>query len=74
MSDLGPLSYFLGIEVQQTPKGFYLSQSKYIKDLLDRSGLTDIRKVATPMDIHLQLHPDGWDTTSRTNSISSYCG
>jgi hypothetical protein len=25
MSDLGPLSYFLGIEVQQTPKGFYLS-------------------------------------------------
>jgi hypothetical protein len=37
MSDLGPLSYFLGIDVQQTQKGFYLSQSKYIQDLLDRS-------------------------------------
>jgi hypothetical protein len=57
MSDLGPLSYFLGIEVQQIPKGFYLSQSKYIQDLLDRSGLTDTRTAVTPMDIHLQLRP-----------------
>jgi hypothetical protein len=57
MSDLGPLSYFLGIEVQQTQKGFYLSQSKYIQDLLDRSGLTDTCIVATPMDIHLKLRP-----------------
>jgi hypothetical protein len=57
MSDLGPLSYFLGIEVQQTPKGFYLSQSKYLQDLLDRSRLTDTRTTVTPMDIHLHLHP-----------------
>jgi hypothetical protein len=74
MSDLGPLSYFLGIEVHQTPKGFYLSQSKYIQDLLDRSGLTDTRTVATPMDIHLQLRPKDGTTTSRPNSISPYCG
>ncbi|WVZ92005.1 hypothetical protein U9M48_038104 [Paspalum notatum var. saurae] len=55
MSDLGPLSYFLGIEVLQSAKGSYLSQSKYIKDLVARSGLSDRRTSVTHMDLHLKL-------------------
>jgi hypothetical protein len=31
---LGQLSYFLGIEVLHSAKGYYLSQSKYIQDLI----------------------------------------
>ena len=57
MSDLGPLSYFLGIEVKQSTQGYHLSQSKYIQDLIARSGFTDSRTAATPMDLHLQLRP-----------------
>jgi hypothetical protein len=57
MSDLGPLSYFLGIEVKQSTKGYHLSQSKYIQDLIARSGITDNRTAATPMDLHLHLRP-----------------
>ncbi|WVZ87686.1 hypothetical protein U9M48_034287 [Paspalum notatum var. saurae] len=57
MSDLGPLSYFLGIEVLHSEKGYYLSQSKYIQDLIARSGISDHRMAATPMDLHLQLRP-----------------
>ena len=57
MSDLGPLSYFLGIEVKQCANGYYISQTKYIQDLIARSGITDNRTTATPMDLHLQLHP-----------------
>ena len=41
----------------QTQKGIYLSQSKYIQDLLNRSGLSDTRTVVTPMDLHLTLRP-----------------
>jgi len=57
MTDLGPLSYFLGIEVSRSDKGYYISQSKYIQDLIARSGITDTRTAVTPMDIHLQLRP-----------------
>jgi hypothetical protein len=57
MSDLGPLSYFLGIEVKQCANGYYISQTKYIQDLIARSGITDNQTTATPMDLHLQLRP-----------------
>jgi hypothetical protein len=35
MSDLGPLRYFLGIEISSTLVVFFLSQEEYIQDLLD---------------------------------------
>jgi len=34
MKDLGPLRYFLGIEVTYEPRGYLLSQYKYIADVL----------------------------------------
>ncbi|KAG8095121.1 hypothetical protein GUJ93_ZPchr0012g20650 [Zizania palustris] len=55
MSDLGRLSHFLGIEVLHSAKGYYLSQSKYIRDLISRSGIIDNRTSVTHMDLHLQL-------------------
>jgi hypothetical protein len=58
MSDLGPLSYFIGIEVTSTSEGYYLSQQKYLNDLIVRSGLTDNRTAATPMELNLQLRSD----------------
>jgi len=55
MTDLGPLSYFLGIEVTSLPDGYRLSQQRYTLDILARSGLTDSRTASTPMELHLQL-------------------
>jgi hypothetical protein len=51
----GPLRYFLGIKVSSTSDGIYLSQEKYIQDLLAHSSLTDHRTVETPMELNLQL-------------------
>jgi hypothetical protein len=56
MSDLGPLSYFLRIEVTSTPDGYYLSQRKYIHDLLDHVVVTDHHSVDTPMELNTHLH------------------
>ena len=55
MTDLGPLHYFLGIEITSLPDGYSLSQQCYTLDLLACSGLTDTRTTATPMELHLQL-------------------
>jgi hypothetical protein len=55
MSDLGPLQYFLGIEISSTPEGFFLSQEKYIQVLLDHASLTDHRTAETPMELNVYL-------------------
>ncbi|WVZ63777.1 hypothetical protein U9M48_013383 [Paspalum notatum var. saurae] len=55
MSDLGPLHYFLRIEVSSAPHRFYLSQEKYIQSFLNRASLTYHRAVETPMELNLHL-------------------
>ena len=40
MSDLGLLSYYLDIEVQQSTNGITICQGAYVKKLLDTAGLT----------------------------------
>ena len=35
MTDLGPLSYFLGIAVTQHTGGLFLSQKKYVEEIID---------------------------------------
>lgn len=39
IKDLGPLKYFLGIEVARGPKGLFLSQRKYALEIVDECGL-----------------------------------
>jgi hypothetical protein len=39
MKDLGGLKYFLGIEVARSRQGIFLSQRKYVLDLLTEVGL-----------------------------------
>ena len=36
--DLGMLKYFLGIEVMRSKRGIFLSQRKYVLDLLSKIG------------------------------------
>ena len=49
LKDLGNLSYFLGVEAHSTATGLFLSQRKYIKDLLHRVNMTDAKPVSTPL-------------------------
>ena len=39
MSMIGELSYFLGLQIKQMKNGTFVSQSKYIKDMLKKFGM-----------------------------------
>lgn len=66
VKDLGDLHYFLGVEVISTPKGLFLSQHKYIRDLLARTHMDSAKVVSTPLPTSgsLTLH----DGSSSTNA------
>ncbi|KAK0581318.1 hypothetical protein LWI29_012417 [Acer saccharum] len=49
IKDLGALRYFLGIEIKPFPGGIFLSQQKYIHDLLQRTQMLQSTQIATPM-------------------------
>ncbi|XP_062164898.1 uncharacterized mitochondrial protein AtMg00810-like [Alnus glutinosa] len=48
VKDLGPRSYFLGIQVTRTSAGLHLCQSKYVHDILARTHMTRARPAKSP--------------------------
>uniref|UniRef100_A0A2N9HKJ7 Reverse transcriptase Ty1/copia-type domain-containing protein n=1 Tax=Fagus sylvatica TaxID=28930 RepID=A0A2N9HKJ7_FAGSY len=56
MKDLGPLSYFLGLEVSFSSDGYYLTQAKYTSNLISRAGITDSKIVDTPIEYNNRLN------------------
>lgn len=48
MKNLGNLHHFLGIEVSKTVDGIFISQTKYIKDLLVRTAMLDCKPYGSP--------------------------
>jgi hypothetical protein len=58
MSDLGLLSFYLGIEVRQDAGGITLRQAHYAKKNLEMAGMADCKAAATPMEERLRLSRD----------------
>jgi transposase InsO family protein len=55
MSDLGALSYYLGIEVKQGDSEMRLRQKAYAEKLVERAGMAGCKPCATPMEERLKL-------------------
>ena len=47
--DLGMLRYFLGVEVMRSDHGIFLSQRKYVLDLLSETGKLGAKPCSSPM-------------------------
>ncbi|GKC03454.1 putative ribonuclease H-like domain-containing protein [Tanacetum coccineum] len=59
MSSMGELSFFLGLQVQQKKKGIFISQDKYVNEILRKYNYTDVKSVSTPTDLEKPLVQDG---------------
>ena len=55
IKDLGELKYFLGMEFARSKKGIFVSQRKYVLDLLKETGLMGCKPAETPIEPNLKL-------------------
>ena len=49
MSMIGEMKFFLGLKIVQNKEGIFISQTKYLKDLLKIFGLEKCKPIGTPM-------------------------
>eukprot|EP00253_Pinus_taeda_P036343 PITA_36343 len=55
---IGELSYFLGLQLPQTKEGMFISQAKYLKDMLKRYGMEECAPMSTLMSTNCKLSKD----------------
>nr|GEX49572.1 uncharacterized mitochondrial protein AtMg00810-like [Tanacetum cinerariifolium] len=69
MTAMGELNFFLGLQVLQKEDGIFLSQDKYVGDILKKFGYSDVRSLNTPMD---KENPWGKNGTGKDVDLHLY--
>ena len=61
MTDIGLMSYYLGIEVKQEKEGIFISQESYAKEVLKKFKMNECQPVSTPVECGTKLskHEEG---------------
>ncbi|GJX70248.1 putative ribonuclease H-like domain-containing protein [Tanacetum coccineum] len=49
MSSMGELTFFLGLQVTQKDDGIFISQDKYVEEILKKFGFSTVKTTSTPM-------------------------
>jgi hypothetical protein len=68
MSMIGELSFFLGLQITQRSKGMFISQEKYLREMLKRFQMEDSKPMGTPMvtGCKLSKNDDSLDVDQRS--------
>ncbi|GJS67946.1 putative ribonuclease H-like domain-containing protein [Tanacetum coccineum] len=56
--ELGELTFFLGLKVKQKKDGIFVSQDKYVAEILKKFGFTEVKTASTPMETQKPLLKD----------------
>ena len=73
MSMMGELTFFLSLQVKQNKNGIFINQAKYIKDMLKKFEIPEVKEMATPMSPATILDKDekGKDVNQRYDWFTS---
>nr|GFA95393.1 hypothetical protein [Tanacetum cinerariifolium] len=73
MSSMGELTFFLGLQVKQKKDGIFISQDKYVAEILRKFRLSEGKSTSTPIDAEKPLvkDSDGEDVDVHTYSAAS---
>ncbi|GKE23054.1 putative ribonuclease H-like domain-containing protein, partial [Tanacetum coccineum] len=58
MSSMGEFSFFLGLQVQQKSNGIFLSQNKYVAEILKKFDFATVKTESTPIEPNKALIKD----------------
>ncbi|GJR27429.1 putative ribonuclease H-like domain-containing protein [Tanacetum coccineum] len=58
MSSMGELTFFLGLQVTQKDDGIFISQDKYVDEILKKFGFLTVKTASTPMETLKSLMKD----------------
>nr|GEV07350.1 putative ribonuclease H-like domain-containing protein [Tanacetum cinerariifolium] len=74
MSAMGELTFFLGLQVKQLPDGIFISQDKYVKDMLKKFDIESVRTATTPYEVPKPKSKDEPDDAVNVHLYRSMIG
>lgn len=74
MTDMGRLSYFLGIKVDYNKSGIFLSQKQYASEIIERAGMMNCKPISTPSDVNSKLSAEVGDRIDNPKQYQSLAG
>ncbi|GKB12564.1 putative ribonuclease H-like domain-containing protein, partial [Tanacetum coccineum] len=77
MSSMGELTFFLGLQVKQKPDGIFISQDKYVAEILKKFDFANVKTASTPIETQkplVNVNKCDNGTEFKNKDVIEFCG
>ncbi|KAL0433234.1 UNVERIFIED_CONTAM: Retrovirus-related Pol polyprotein from transposon RE2 [Sesamum latifolium] len=74
IKDLGSVKYFLGLEIARSVVGIIIPQTKYIKDIIADTGLSNAKATTTPLPVGIKFSKEAGNQISNPETYRRLVG